>query len=162
MDWVLMVGTTVIGVTATWFFARHYYLKTVSDQTFVRTLVQAARRETQNQEHAEDNHLPSTRSAPPEYPKDNDEKMRLDAPIRWVRSLVEAYERGEVSPAEVMVGGGALRKAGKFIGGTVEAVYADVNREPIPMTGSPEWSNRITEGWRKHMAELRDMLRKNG
>jgi len=162
MDWVLPMGATVIGVTATWFFARHYYLKTVAEQTFVRALVQAAKREVRSQEHAENGQLRSTRSAPPEYTEDDNEKMRLDAPNHWVRSLVEAYERGEVSPAEVMAAGGALRNAGQMIGGTVRAIYADVNHEPIPMTFSHEWSMRVTQGWRKHMAELGDTLRKKG
>ena len=162
MDWIQTIGATAIGVAATWFFARHYYLKTVGSRTFVHTLVQAAKHEIRSEGHPENDQPRLPRSTAPISHEDDEQKMCLDAPNIWIRSLVEAYERGAVSPAEIMMAGHVLRKAGQLIGNAVEAIYADVNREPIPVTTSPQWSNRVMEGWRKHMAELGDKLRRKG
>lgn len=135
MDQIITIISTAIGVVASWWFSRYFYLKNKPEQLSVQAIIEAFRKEQRS----------------------GDTKTKETEVLRkWALALIEAFENNEVFLTELEVAAKGMKDVGELLLGVMRS--ASQAAAKAGMTLTPPWHEAYDKVLREGLSKMKSDL----
>jgi len=165
---VLTAVSAVVGVLASWYITRHYYLKSRAEETASRAFVQAIRASAGSSEQGKSSQEPvhgrgsnPDNSSAPAAPSPKSAASAFEEvfPLRWVLAVLKAYRNNEIYFPQVLMAGRMLLRAGRIIEDIVEEANNAVPvRSPDHPPSMDLWHDALRQAFERAYQRLQEEL----
>jgi hypothetical protein len=136
----------VIGIIASWWFSRYYYLKNKPFETSIQATMEAIRQERAATE------VPGANRIATDVPPG---KSR-DVPLKWILALFEAYQNHHITMPELQVYIRTIKEIGEWIGDPFGVASQAANDAGQPLT--PPWLQKYEEVVNRHIEAAKQAI----